>query len=168
MKSALHNKSSKTLYIKNLTWNLNSFGEENPINLMVLQVVYDLVITGTVLSNLQTLLDLNLNNLNPQESFFACVCVLTTVLFFLVYTKGGAFHTVPSLSKVLKGITDSIVGEHKEQLSLTNLHSAVPNQGLTFLCLQAFSMCGSSAAPAGLSSPTTSANCAHCVVCSMT
>uniref|UniRef100_A0A3P9KT26 Si:ch211-197h24.6 n=1 Tax=Oryzias latipes TaxID=8090 RepID=A0A3P9KT26_ORYLA len=28
----------------------------------------------------------------------------------IVYTKGGAFHTVPSLSKVLKGITDSIVG----------------------------------------------------------
>lgn len=100
VKSALHNKSSKTLYIKNLTWNLNSFGEENPINLMVLQVVYDLVITGTVLSNLQTLLDLNLNNLNPQESFFACVCADHSFVFSSLHKRGCIPHCALSQQSI--------------------------------------------------------------------
>lgn len=82
------------------------------------------------------------------------------VFFSPVYVKGTSFQTVPSLSKVLDGITNSLLGKQKKKKKILILVPtlSVVNQ---MKCFQVLNMYGSTAAPVKLSRHTTSAGFAR-------
>lgn len=80
------------------------------------------------------------------------------VFFSPVYVKGTSFQTVPSLSKVLDGITNSLLGKQKKKILILVPTLSVVNQ---MKCFQVLNMYGSTAAPVKLSRHTTSAGFAR-------